>query len=177
MLLVYGGSFNPPTLAHAEIASELMKKYKCELLFVPVGDNYGKSGLISFEHRYNMVDIIAKKINAQISDIENNEEYLGTYHLLKTFKRDDVYFIMGADNLMSLNEWFNVDELVAEFKFIIVTRDNIKIDFNEFKHPENFELYNTKLDVSSSLYRNEKCTHILDADVLKYIDDNKLYEE
>jgi len=43
MVLVFGGSFNPPTKAHLEIVEKLLERYEhARVLLLPVGDDYQK---------------------------------------------------------------------------------------------------------------------------------------
>ncbi|MFI3329539.1 MAG: nicotinate-nicotinamide nucleotide adenylyltransferase [bacterium] len=178
MLLVYGGSFNPITKAHYEIAKLLKEKYNSNFLFVPVGNSYSKENLIEFHHRFNMLNIIANKLDATVINAEDNKKYLGTYDLLKKLQKEDkdIYFILGADNLINLHNWINAKKLIEEFKFIVLTRDNIKLDFSSFEYPNNFDVVNINFDISSSDFRNNKNTNVIDEDVLKYIKENNLYE-
>lgn len=178
MLLVYGGSFNPITEAHYEIAKLLKDKYNSNFVFVPVGNSYSKKNLIDFNHRFNMVSIVANKLNARVIDNEDNEKYLGTYDLLKKLQKEDkdIYFILGADNIVNLNNWINAKSLIKEFKFIVLTRDNIEFDFSMFEYPQNFEVVKIVSDISSSEFRENKNINIIDEDVLKYIKENNLYE-
>lgn len=178
MLLVYGGSFNPITKAHYEIAKLLKEKYNSNFVFVPVGNSYSKENLIEFHHRFNMLNIIANKLDATVINAEDNKKYLGTYDLLKKLQKEDkdIYFILGADNLINLHNWINAKKLIEEFKFIVLTRDNIKLDFSSFEYPNNFDVVNINFDISSSDFRNNKNTNVIDEDVLKYIKENNLYE-
>ena len=49
----FGGSFNPVTKAHVDLALEIVKMFNMDkVIFVPVGDNYNKKGLINEKHRY-----------------------------------------------------------------------------------------------------------------------------
>lgn len=173
MLLVYGGSFNPPTKAHYEIAKLLIEKYNSKLVFVPVGNNYAKSNLIEFKHRFKMLQIMCSKLNASVLNIEDNKEYLGTYDLLNKLKEEekDIYFILGADNLVNIKNWINYEKLVNEFKFIVLTRDNIEVE----EYPNNFEFVNVDFNMSSTDYRQNKNESIIDNDILKYIKENDLY--
>ena len=72
----FGGSFNPVTKAHVELAEEIRNKYGLDkVIFVPVGDKYNKIGLISEKHRNNMLKIaICKYDNLEVSNIELNKE-------------------------------------------------------------------------------------------------------
>ena len=47
-IVVYGGAFNPPTLAHYKLAISVLKSIGADkLIFMPVGDNYNKKSQIS----------------------------------------------------------------------------------------------------------------------------------
>ena len=180
MLLVYGGSFNPPTIAHYAIAKFLIKKYSCDLVFVPVGNSYSKDDLAPFIHRYRMLEIISKDLGCNVSKIDDTKEYLGTYEILKILSNidKDIYFIMGADNLKDISRWKNADKLIKEFKFIILTRGDI--DCNSLvcnlDYKENFIIEKIDLDISSTSFREEKNENVIPTQVLDYIKDNNLYE-
>ena len=58
----FGGSFNPPTKAHEELAKEIMKEFNLDkLFFVPVGNTYQKNGLIDEKDRYRMETIYCEQ--------------------------------------------------------------------------------------------------------------------
>ena len=60
--------------------------------------------------------------NFEISDIENNKIFNGTYYTLKHFNHP--YFAMGSDCLFDLHKWINYHDLVKENKFIVFTRSS-----------------------------------------------------
>ena len=67
MQVVYGGSFNPPTLAHLAIIEYLATRYE-KLIVIPNGKLYVKNGLIDFNHRIEMLKIITNRFdNIEIS--------------------------------------------------------------------------------------------------------------
>ena len=72
----FGGSFNPVTKAHVDLALEIVKMFNMDkVIFVPVGDNYNKTGLIYEKHRYNMLKIATNGYkDLEISDIELNQD-------------------------------------------------------------------------------------------------------
>lgn len=182
--IVYGGSFNPPTIAHEGIISELKRKYKPEnIIIIPAGNSYNRKELLDFKDRYNMLKLISNDI---ISDIENkNLEYKGTLYTLDLLSKDykDIYFVMGADNLIDIKSWIRYEELLEKYNFIIITRDDINIvDFidNELsKYKSHFKLISLKYMVSSTKIRNniDENKDMLNPKVYEYIKKNHLYEE
>lgn len=48
MEVVYGGCFNPPTIAHQEIISYLANHYD-KVILIPTGNDYNKVGLIDYK--------------------------------------------------------------------------------------------------------------------------------
>ena len=48
LIAIYGGSFNPPTVAHENIARDILELPEIEkIIYLPVGDSYKKKSLIS----------------------------------------------------------------------------------------------------------------------------------
>ena len=60
----FGGSFNPPTYAHINIAKASIEKLGLDkFFFVPVGNLYNKPDLIDEVYRYDMLKIACKNEN------------------------------------------------------------------------------------------------------------------
>ena len=121
----YGGCFNPPTKAHIGLAQMAIKEYKLDkVVFVPVGDFYEKDNLEKLLHRYNMLKIVCKDSEVlQVSDIESKSNI--SYKAIDIFekikenhKEDEIYFLMGADNLENLPQWKNNQKLVENYRYI-----------------------------------------------------------
>ena len=91
MIIVYGGTFNPPTVAHRKIAEVVVKGFNPnKFILLPVGDRYTwKDQFVPFEHRFNMLKLLFKEDIFEVSDLENIDEYKGTYQSLKTIKDTD----------------------------------------------------------------------------------------
>ena len=55
----FGGSFNPPTYAHINVAKMSIEKFNLDAVyFVPVGNLYNKLSLIDENYRYKMLELI-----------------------------------------------------------------------------------------------------------------------
>lgn len=184
MVLVYGGAFNPPTKAHQEIISELNRTFKpSKFIIVPVGTTYDhKHNLVEFEHRYQMLSISIKDLpyDIEISRLEENGAFLGTYHTLKELSKtyDNLYFVVGTDHLSTLETWKNHDELLKSFGFIVILRKNYPADFTVFDHYQTpYYTFQYDSEIASSKIRSEihKYKQDLVKEVYDYILKNQLY--
>ena len=181
MNIVFGGSFNPPTKAHKLILDKLFLLFKPDnIIIVPVGDNYQKKGLIDYTHRLEMVKLLDSRVI--VSTLENNDVYLGTYDLLKKLSEDydDLYYVIGSDNLMKLDTWIDYKNLLKDFKFIVFNRYSVPLEdvilekYPEFK--DRFLIIQIDYDISSSKFRETKDANLIPSEVYDYIIENKLYE-
>ena len=165
----FGGCFNPPTSIHIELANHLVKTKKLnKVIFVPVNDSYLKSGLISAEHRLNMIKLAIKDNNKlEVDDIEIKEDKklfaVDAFELInqKYSKKCEVYFIMGSDNFEKMSKWKDYNK-IKDQKYIVIKRDKNVISSTEIR-----EMI-AKNDSEAQKY--------LSREVYKYIEQNKLYK-
>ena len=166
MLVVFGGSFNPPTIAHYHIASHILKQLDCEqFFFLPVGDQYPKKGLISSFHRVKMLHLVChhlKTADVLTLEVEANRvltSFESLSLLKKRYPNKEISFVIGADNLEDLPNWVQYEQLIEHFKLVVFRRDDIKVDEiieNQFKKYEHrFIVLDSfgKMNVSSTQYR------------------------
>ena len=187
MKIIYGGSFNPPTLAHYQIGEYLLNKYpKANLIFLPTSSLYHKNDLAENKYRLEMLQIMSDKLGprACVSDFEMKlDGYYGTSYTLSNFP--NAYFVMGADNLQNICKWINFPNVVAQNKFIVLPRDNINIDKvideDDFlkKYKDNFIILNDFVEssISSTNYRTTRNKECLLPEISNYIIANNLYKK
>ena len=175
---VYVGSFNPVHIGHIDVVNYLLKEnYIDKVLIVPTLNYWNKSNLIDIKHRINMLKIFE---NEKIKIDNKNNKYIYTYELLNKLSKeydDELYLIMGADNIIEFDKWKNYKELL-KYKIIIVNRDNIDIEkyikkynTNNFTVVSNYKY----IDISSTEIRNNLNSKYLDKKVREYINKNKLF--
>lgn len=198
VIVVFGGSFNPPLNSHFSIAQQLINQYDEveKIVFIPVNKNYPKEGLIDNKHRYNMLKLVADKNEKFIiSDIDFYEEKsLPTIDTLekmqKQYPEKEIWFLTGSDNLKYLDTWDRVEDIVSKHKVIIMERESDQMDLiieNNpvlFKYRENFIRMNQEIrsNYSSTYVRkqikgNKSVRYLLPDEVYEYILENKLYRE
>lgn len=189
----YGGCFNPPTLAHIELAKKAIQEYKLDkIFFVPVGKHYKKPNLASEMQRLEMLKLATKNCkNIKILDMELNQSKGFSANEIfnkieQEFNKSENYFIMGADNFLNLEKWKDAEQLIKNFKYIILERQGY--DINNIisksillkKHSENFNiLKNQQIIISSTIVRNliqeqkyEELEKYICKDVKEYIIEN-----
>lgn len=191
----FGGSFNPPTNAHINLAKQIINECNLDkLVFVPIGDFYQKNELIEFKHRYDMLDMICNlNEKLEVSDIEKDKKMklyaINIFKIIKEkYRKDNLYYVMGSDNLKDIKNWNGYNELIADYKYIILERqknDFIQIVKNNSdieSNIDNFTVISNEdyMNVSSSLVRekikrNENVSKLIPKEIEKYIYQHNLY--
>lgn len=183
MNIVFGGSFNPPTIAHKEIIKTLCSLNYEKVIIVPNGNKYNLKEMVSYDHREKMLEIMTKDLkNIEISNIEEHNHFKGTVETLRNLNHP--VFAMGDDSLISLKSWINFNDLLEENSFLVFTR-NHEIDelITFIKKDEILKSYLNKFEfikidfpnVSSSKFRETKNPSFVTKEVYQYIVENNLY--
>ena len=180
IIVVFGGSFNPPLNSHFSLAEQIVSEYENveKIIFVPVNQKYQKKGLLENKYRYEMLKCVCDKNEKfEVSDIElRNERQLYTIETLeeiqKIYPNKTIWFTTGSDNLRELNTWEKADELVKKFK-VLVLEENEK-SFIEVKN-------NVRSGLSSSFVREKikegkSIRYFTPDEVYSYIKANNLFK-
>ena len=197
-IVVYGGSFNPPHNSHFVMAQQVINQLENveSVIFVPVNSKYFKSHLEDNIHRYNMLDIVIKN-NPRflLSDIDLKEEYsLSTIETLDRVKKEfpdkEICFLMGSDNLREVHGWVRAEELLTNYKMIVMERgeDDVESIINNDGILNKYRDNIIRLDVSlksncsatflrNQMKRHKSVKYLLPDEVYEYIKINHLYEE
>lgn len=163
----FGGCFNPPTLAHFEIVKNALKEFNLDkVIIVPMGDRYQKKDLISFEHRFNMLQkMFINDGKVEISRMQANQNEVSyaidSFRKIdEDYKNDDRYFIMGYDNFSKIETWKESNNLVKDRKFIVFERTN----------PTSSSLVREKIRTKENVER------LVLPEIAKYISKEGLYQ-
>ncbi len=124
-----GGTFDPIHHGHLVAASEVAQSFDLdEVIFVPTGQPWQKSGVSPSEHRYLMT-VIATASNPRFTvsrvdiDREGPTYTIDTLHELRTQRPDaELFFITGADAIAQILSWRDHDELWDLAHFVAVSR-------------------------------------------------------
>ena len=153
-IAIFGGSFDPVHLGHVEIVKKALDDKDIDkIIIVP---NYLNPLKNSFsappELRYKWLKEVFKNIkNVKVSDFEiqkNRPVY--SIETINHFKPK--YFIIGSDNLKTLNKWKQIDEILKKVEFIVAKRGDI--DKNLLKKYGIKKIIDVNVPISSTEIRN-----------------------
>lgn len=197
-IVVFGGSFNPPLNSHFSLAEQLTNEYANieKIIFVPVNSKYEKADLLSNVHRYNMLKLICDKNDKfEISTIEiDSPRPLYTIETLKKLQKEykncEIRFVIGTDNLKQLDTWNKAEELVKNFKILVMERDeddiNSIIDSNNFlsqnkssfiKVPNSVKSNLSSTFVREKIKQGKSIRYLTPEEIINYMKENKLFEK
>lgn len=132
-LALYGGSFDPPHIGHVTVVREALRVLDIDrLIIVPASRNpFKRSVRAPGNLRYDWLQKIFEAYsNVEISDYESvQERSVFTIETVSHYKQkcDQLYLIIGADNLEKLASWHRFDELNAMVTWVVAKRDAIPI--------------------------------------------------
>ena len=183
--IVFGGVFNPPTMAHYKACQMIQQSLPVRrFIFVPVGQNYIYKEVIDSVHRYEMVRLMAKELGAEVSSVElNASEFLGSYKTMKRLAFTNAKFLLGSDNLASFPTWLDAEKLLQEYGIIVIRRQQdieAMIDASAMlsKYRHNILVINEfDMPISSTLVRQLKDHSLVTKSVADYIETHHLYED
>lgn len=167
---IFGGTFDPIHIAHMYIASEALRQLSLdEVIFVPNGSPPHKKGdkVTDPKVRYELTKIAISDYNRfSISDYEIFKKgYSYTYETLQYFKSIDkskLYFIVGADSLMEIYSWKNIECILKDCTLVVFNRpsynkEDILVQKSKVEREFQTEILwldLLNLDISSSYIRD-----------------------
>ncbi|MCL2555488.1 MAG: nicotinate (nicotinamide) nucleotide adenylyltransferase [Firmicutes bacterium] len=161
-IVVFGGSFDPIHKGHTSIIKSLSMHFD-KVIIVPAfispfkkNHNYAESN-----HRLKMIELALKDEGLINQNIELNTHEIDkgtisytieTIEFLKNkYPNSQIYFCIGTENLPTLNQWKDFEQLNTLVKFFVISRPNLVHDI-----PKNINAILSPfkgLDTSSSLIK------------------------
>ncbi len=191
-LAIMGGTFNPPHLGHLICAEQVYDHFKFDkLLFVPSArpPHKDNSELLDAQHRC-MMTLLATRDNPhfEVSRIEldrpgRSYSIETVRELRRKYGRDvEIHWIVGADSILEMFSWKDVDELLSICTFIAINRPGYDLSQADERFLKRIEFFKvTDVDISASEIRRrvrqgESIKYLVLLDVERYIHENCLYE-
>lgn len=180
-----GGTFNPPHYGHLLIANEVKLALGLdEIHFMPnaLSPFKQKDSRVTDADRVKMVALALEEFpGGQIETVELEKGGVSyTFDtiqlLLKQQPDQDYFFIVGADQIEKLSDWYRIDELLEQIHLVGVPRPGYQLQTN---YPVTL-VDIPQLEVSSTLLRKRLAHHqstqfLMPKTVAEYCEVNKLY--
>lgn len=127
---LFGGSFDPVHNGHLHIARAFADETGCHsVIFLPAGDPYHKQGKrTAAAHRLEMAALAAQadeRFAASDADIvRSGATYsIDTVQIFRQhFPAAELWWLMGADSLMTLHTWKNWTSFVRQTRIAVAAR-------------------------------------------------------
>lgn len=162
-IAIFGGSFNPPGVHHAEIARRLSEVFD-EVRVIPCGPRPDKplTGSVPSVYRAALADIVfggMPKVSVDLSDFEQ-ETFTRNHELQSRFEAEgEIWHVVGTDLIegggrgesLIQKTWQRGGELWAQANFAVLRRPGYQIDAQDLPpHSREIDLV---IDGSSTLIR------------------------
>lgn len=131
VIVVFGGSFNPPTNSHFSLAEQIYCTFNEveQVVFMPVSDAYPKKDLLEVKYRVEMLKMVCElNPHFEVSTIEASEpKPLNSIETLRAmqnkYKEYEIWLTIGTDNLKLMTSWLGYKQILEEFKCLVLERD------------------------------------------------------
>lgn len=190
-MYILGGTFNPIHNGHLEMARFLATELGVEhVFFLPNGDPPHKDTSVNELDRYNMTKLAVTGLD--FADVLDAEIGLNcTCYTFDTVTKllehtDNITYVIGSDNLKTLDTWKNFDELVGLVDFLVLNRQDTDIlsDVSRLKDTYDINITvisgfdfalsssNVRADINDGVDISDK----VPKPVFDYIYNNNLYD-
>ncbi len=162
---ILGGSFDPAHKGHLVISKEAAKRFKLKKIIwaITKKNPFKKKSSQSLFNRIKYCKKITKNSNLiKVGFFENKIKSNKTINLINFFnrnKKNDIYFIMGADNLINFHKWHKWKVISRKCNIIVFDRYGYKkksLNSKTYKsrNREKLKFINfNKVNISSSQLR------------------------
>ena len=179
--IIFGGSFDPIHNGHINMALNAQKSLKGDVLFVPAPISVWKDNSVSAEHKIKMLEIAIKDIPGFYIDTyeidsgnKTNYSIDTVRHFKNKFPNDELYFLIGTDQVNKFHLWKDADELAKLAKIAYFVRPDVKIENDNHQKFDMIKIEGPGIVAASSDIRQLINTEI-NPEVLLYIIEHKLY--
>ena len=171
---LFGGSFNPPHVAHQLACLCTLELSGCdEVWMVPTFQHPFQKSLAPFEDRFEMCRRAAQHlVGVQVSRVEaemgGESRTLNTVkHLHRHHPGHQFTIVIGADLVDERKTWFGYEELAQMVSFFVIGRAGLG------PMPQLPAISST--DIRARIGRGEDVSRLVPESVLEYIREKGLY--
>jgi nicotinate-nucleotide adenylyltransferase len=194
---IFGGSFDPPHIAHIALAKHAIEQFHLnELRIIPTGDAWHKARTLTpSPHRLAMtrlafVDVPQTFVDTREIDRDGATYTVDTLEELKAEQPDtDLYLFIGADQANAFKTWHRWQEILGLATVVVAERPNegqggmvsqwhnaVSPDVQRLDMPSlNVSATEIRAHVAHGTHEDPKMHAWLPAAVQHYIEKHSLY--
>jgi nicotinate-nucleotide adenylyltransferase len=189
---LFGGTFDPPHNGHLAIARAARQAFGIErLVFIPAHISPNKTTRTNSgaRHRQIMLELaLQAEPDCEIASLELERggisysiDTIRTIKIQRQIRRDDLYFLIGADSLVEFHTWRQPDDILAEAQVVVARRPGFDLSKVRPEYLDKVLFFDSPLiPISSSgireIVRNGgKIDELVSPAVAEYIRTNGLY--
>lgn len=192
---LFGGSFNPPHLAHLIVAETVRDRADLdEVWWVPARtpphkQNDGSAELVAPEHRLAMTErAVASNPAFTVETLELEREgpsyTADTIRILQERRSEDRFcLVIGSDSLAGLPDWHRPDAIVDRVELLVYPRPGVDLSGvpDRFREAATF-VDVPRLEISGTAIREDLAAgrsvrYLVPEAVRAYVDRHGLYTE
>ena len=169
---IFGGSFDPPHKGHVEISKISLKLIKLKKVYwiIAKKNPFKNKTFFSLSKRIQMSKKVLKKYkNIEVyyldDKIKSSRMIKVINYIKKVKKQNDLYLILGSDNLLNFHKWTSWKKIVKLTKLVVFSRkgyDRKSRDSLVVKH----------LDKKNIIFVNNKLINISSTNIKKALNEN-----
>ncbi len=176
VIALFGGSFDPPHLAHQQIVNMLSKLEDIDYVVVmPAYLNpFKKASHASAMQRLSWCATLFTEDNVIVSDFETSKQRsVYTIETIKALEEKYTlkYIAIGTDNLADIERWKDFDIINKKVIWLLFTRGKLA---NKPKILRQYKVIHIENSTSSSKVRDNGIYDKIDKKILKEV--KKIYE-
>lgn len=179
-IAVFGGSFNPPHIAHLLAVTVVLSRFEIErLLVVPTYQHPFAKSLVPYEDRVKMCELAMGWIpRVEISRVEETlggeSRTLRTIeHLKKQHPNEPLRLVVGADIIVESSKWYGFDRIIELAPLIVLGR--VGVTHENAPPPILPAISSTDVRKKIAEGRHDELAEYLPKDVLAYVKTHGLY--
>ena len=162
---VLGGSFDPAHKGHLAISKKALKKYKLRKIIwaITLKNPLKKKNNTSISERIQSCKKIIRLNNSiKIKFYENiikSNKTIDLINYLKKTTKSEIFFLMGADNLVNFHKWYKWKTISKKCKILVFDRHGYKrkslnsVSYRRLKRKSLKFIEFNKVNISSSQLR------------------------
>ena len=150
-IVVMGGSFNPPTIAHQKLMLAAVEALQAEMgVFVPSSHEYVKRKMNRAKHPEEVIDedlrfqMLSKMAEEDPRLTVDNYEYhltqkSRTYdtmvYLMEKYSDAELFFLAGGDKIDIFPRWYRIKDFLEQFHIIVTNREDYDAETALLENP------------------------------------------